>query len=205
MDDTGMMPLNDKMDRWRNHPDSPDHCVSRDVEDKPDRDFPPSQSMENQQDEDSASDMPDYHTYVVQDPAYQWLLGSLRRELYLTPAEPNTMEAIRQKIIDSLPTSYKISRNRPAEVHQITLQIRWDPRAFIKEQGYAANFEDAIEMAITLTGSAGDAQALSCGQYLCHTWPFTGQHIMHLVRAVMRSEDGHQQTCKNLNKEEKRN
>jgi hypothetical protein len=103
----------------------------------------------------------------------------------------NSMEAIRQKIISSLPHEVKST-----EAHKVTFVIEWDPLAFVKEQEYREEPDEAIEKAITLTGSAKDAQALTCAQYLCQTWPSTGEHTTRLVKDVLRSGPGHRHKCK---------
>jgi hypothetical protein len=51
----------------------------------------------------------------------------------------------------------------------VTFGIEWDPLAFVKEQEYREKPDEAVEIAITLTGPAKDAQALTCAQYLCQT------------------------------------
>lgn len=43
----------------------------------------------------------------------------------------------------------------------------------------------AVERAITLTGSARDAQALTCVQYLSQTWPLAGEYTMQVVKDVI--------------------
>ncbi|OGM45005.1 hypothetical protein ABOM_005741 [Aspergillus bombycis] len=50
----------------------------------------------------------------------------------------------------------------------------------------AESADDAIERAITITGSIKDAQAMATVQYLCQTWPSTGIHLLRLVKDVVR-------------------
>jgi hypothetical protein len=114
---------------------------------------------------------PAYQDFIFKAPAYEWLIANLRKECFLAPAEPNSMEAIRREIIYSLPSPHEVSRKKPAEAYKITFEIEWDPLAFVKEQKYKEQPDEAVEIAITLTGSAKDAQALTCAQYLCQTWP----------------------------------
>jgi hypothetical protein len=137
-----------------------------------------------------------YRDFIFKAPAYEWLLASLRREFHLASAEPNSMNTIRRKIIYSLPSSHKVSRKKSAEAYKMTFGIEWDPLAFVKEQEYREKPDEAVEIAITLTGSAKDAQALTCAQYLCQTWPSAGEHTIRLVKDVLRSGPGHRHTCK---------
>jgi hypothetical protein len=154
--------------------------------------------------EDNTEEMPKFHVYrdlMFKNPAYEWLVACLRREFYLAPAEPNSMEVIREKILSCLlstKTTHRISRKRSPEPYKVTFEVEWDPVAFVKEQEYTEEPGRAIEMAITLTGSAEDAQALTCVQYLCQTWPSTGGHIMQLIKDVVRDRLNHRHRCKFL-------
>jgi hypothetical protein len=58
--------------------------------------------------------------------------------------------------------------------------------------------EEVVAKVITLTGSAMDAQALTCEQYLCQTWPSAGEYIIRLVKDVVRGGPDHRHTCKFL-------
>ena len=119
--------------------------------------------------------------------------------IFLAPAEPNYMEAIREKILQFLlttETAHKISRKRSPEPYKVTFEVNWDPLTFVKEQEYGEEPSRAIETAITLTGSAKDAQALTCAQYMYQTWPSTGGHIIEVVKDVIRDGPGHRHTGK---------
>lgn len=156
-------------------------------------------SNEENEEENAETNMPGllaYRDFVFKAPAYEWLIASLRRECLLALAEPNTMEAIRRKIISSLPSSHEVSRKKSAETYKMTFGVEWDPLAFVKEQGYREEPDEAVEIVITLTGSAKDAQALTCAQYLCQTWPSAGEHTIRLVKDVLRSGPRHRHTCK---------
>lgn len=137
-----------------------------------------------------------YRDFILTAPAYEWLLSRLRREFLLAPAEPNHMEAIRREIIKSLPSSHKLSRQKSAEAYKMTFVIEWDPIAFIKEQLYKEEPDEAVEIAITLTGSAREAQALTCVQYMCQVWPLVGEHTIRLVKDAVRSGPGQRYTRK---------
>ncbi|RYO92854.1 hypothetical protein DL763_004579 [Monosporascus cannonballus] len=136
-----------------------------------------------------------YRDFIFNSPAYEWLLASLCKKILLAPAEPNSLEAIRREIIKSLPSSHIVSRNKPAEAYRMTFFVEWNPLAFVVEQGYEEEPDEAIGIAVTLTGSATDAQALASAQYLCQTWPTVGEHIIRLVREVVRSGTGHRHKC----------
>jgi hypothetical protein len=143
----------------------------------------PGEELEEEEQEESA--IPELHAYqdfISKSPAYEWLLATLRKEFLLAPAEPNSMEAVRREILHSLPPSHKVSRKKSPQACKVTFRIKWDPLAFVEEQDYGEEPSEAVKTAITLTGSANDAQALTCGQYLRQTWPLSGEHTIRLLQ-----------------------
>ncbi|KAF3404922.1 hypothetical protein DPV78_003397 [Talaromyces pinophilus] len=155
-----------------------------------------------EQEENEEAIMPqllEYKGFIFKAPAYKWLLASIRREFLLASAEPNVMESIRKTIVTSLPSSHKISRKTSSAAYKVTFVVRWNPLAFVNEREYKEEQDEAIGRAITLTGSAGDAQALTCAQYLSQTWPSSGSHIIQLIKDVVRAGPDNQRTCKFLN------
>ncbi|KAL6819261.1 hypothetical protein V8C40DRAFT_281571 [Trichoderma camerunense] len=135
--------------------------------------------------EESIPDLVAYRNLISGSPAYSWLLGILRRESLLEAKCSKSMKDINQKIVSSLPHIRNISKARSSERFQMTFLINWDPANFLEEQQYEESPDEAIEKAITLTGSAKNAQALTTLQYLHQTWPTTGEHVLQLVKDVM--------------------
>jgi len=157
--------------------------------------------------EETAPDIPDdeetetpefdmYGDFISKTSAYKWLLASLRRHLLLESKEFNYMNEIRKEILISLLSSERISRKTSAQTFESTFEVDWDPILFVKEQEYNEEPDTAIETAITLTGSARDAQALSCAEYLSQTWSSNGEHLLELVKSVVQHGAGHQRACK---------
>jgi hypothetical protein len=142
-------------------------------------------------DTEPTSDASPYRDFIVKTPAYSWLVASLQREATLTRATPNLMENIRGKILGALPSCHKVSRKAPSLEYKATFELDWDPLSFVKEQQYTENPDEALERAITLTGSANDAQAMTTREYLSQTWPATGKHVMRLVTDVVRNTTDH--------------
>jgi hypothetical protein len=147
----------------------------------------------------SMLDLKSYRSLVIDDPAYRLFLANVRRECILAPPGPNLIEMVRNEIFSHLPLSRKFSKYQSADPYQMTFLVEWDPRAFLVNQKYPEKPEDAIERAITVTGSVTDAQALTCCQYLCQTWPSTGMEVLQLIKDIVRfpwSEDSYQDSCK---------
>ncbi|RYP09068.1 hypothetical protein DL765_008590 [Monosporascus sp. GIB2] len=133
-----------------------------------------------------------YRPLIHETDAYQWLLRRFHRELCLTPVEPDLMGKIGRKIIESLPSSYKVSRKSSSDMYGMSFRVDWDPRAFITSQDYGVQHGEAIEMAITLTGSDKDAQALGCSEYLGLTWPWMEEKIRQILKGIIRDDSGNE-------------
>ncbi|KAF3182049.1 hypothetical protein TWF225_006544 [Orbilia oligospora] len=131
--------------------------------------------------------LPAYRDFIFKVAAYEWLLGRLSRELFLTPARPNIMDKIRETIAQKLPSNHRISRSQSAETFKVIFVVRWNPMGFIAEQDYEEEPGEAIEKAITLTGSTKDAQALTCKEYFCQTWRSGGKHTIQLIKDTVQN------------------
>ena len=133
-------------------------------------------------------DLPHYRNFVVRNPAYNWLLSRLERELSLVSAEPNHMQAISDTILKNLSHGpfQKLSHRKGPHVCDMTFIVNWDPVAFLQEQEYDEQPEVAFERVLTLTGNGTDAQVLTTTQYLSQTWPLVGYEIVDLFKRVIR-------------------
>jgi hypothetical protein len=69
--------------------------------------------------------------------------------------------------------------------------MQWDLEGFIFHQDYAPEAGDPLWSALTLTGSATQAQALTCSQYMAQTWPATGFSTLSFLKEAMNCKDGH--------------
>jgi hypothetical protein len=134
------------------------------------------------------TDISEYRDCLIKSSAYEWLRGALSAEINQTPAVPDVRSKIRNQVLCSLRScrKVKLSRKSPAESYRVLFEVDWDLRLFVKEQGYEGKPEDAIGMAITLTGSTQDCQAMTTSQYLSQTWPSVGSHIMRIIQRVLR-------------------
>ncbi|KJK62616.1 Phosphorylase superfamily protein [Aspergillus parasiticus SU-1] len=148
--------------------------------------------------EDDDNDLPGLEMYrelIVDSPVYEWLLGSLRRELDLQPAGPDARGAIRNRILDSLPSSRRVSRYDQPRIYQVKFTLNWDLMAFVKEQEYDTNKEGFLGRIITITGTRQDAQAMTCLQYLHQTWQSFEDNILRLVEATLLDGPGYKHRC----------
>jgi hypothetical protein len=137
------------------------------------------------EDEVDTKELARYQSLIMDSPAFDWLLGSVQRELRLDDTVVQAMTQIRQQILQGLPAARQISRKRAIPSVQVRFNIQWDPVSFIEEQGYDGDFQDVFGKIITLTGSTTDVQAATCEQYLCQTWPSTGKHMLRILQGII--------------------
>jgi len=126
-------------------------------------------------------------TILIQSKAYQWLVG--RIQTILTTTEGTTVEFISQMI------RWRLNSDQADEVHTATFRILWSPRRFLREQNYQKGERQAIGEVITLTGSAIDAQAMTCAQYMNQTWPLSGTETLGALQAAMAEIPNHWHKC----------
>jgi len=130
-----------------------------------------------------------YRDCLASSATYKWLLETLKKQVLLTAAVPDVRGEIRRQILSSLPRSQnKVSRKAPSEAYTTLFRMEWDPASFVKEQKYNASPDVAIASAITITGSAQDAQALTSDQYLQQTWDSLA--VLRIVQEVLRRSPG---------------
>lgn len=128
-----------------------------------------------------------YKSFIHTTPEYQLLLANIRREARLTRGHPDVMGDIRRQILAALPPKQTVSRRKSSQEHHARFSLDWDPLGFVQQQEYIESTDEALEKAITITGSAEDAQAMTTGEYLGQTWPGSGQQVIDLLKSVVRN------------------
>ncbi|GFF93051.1 hypothetical protein IFM53868_07058 [Aspergillus udagawae] len=150
---------------------------------------------ENDENDETALDdsqLEMYRNVVTGSTAYQWLLCRLHREASLTTSEASSWKAlstqIRQILYSRRESRLVSSRKAPPKCSAV-FQSDWDHLAFIRDQEYKEEPEDAVERAIVIVqGPNGDVEAMPCSEYVGRTWPLFGEHFMGLVKHTVRSK-----------------
>ena len=138
---------------------------------------------------DEAQEPPRYQevrSFLLDGPAYQWLLENARSSALLTERKGTVLEAVSRKIDDTL-TSIRTSKLRHPPVFQMIFDMDWDLPNFLRAQEYDATLEIAFERAITVTAYQYSAQALSCIDYMCQTWPSSGREVVRVLQKALMS------------------
>lgn len=118
-------------------------------------------------------------------PAYTWLLDQARVCASLTKTAGTSLETINTKMDDLFQAMEDRSLRGP--VFDARFEVEWDLLGFLRRQKYDAPLEIAVERAITLTGSAKNAQAMTCLDYMSQTWPVIGEEIVKVLQKALKA------------------
>ena len=145
------------------------------------KNHPSESSIENPEPNESLFD----HSIVefaVSTRSFRWLVASMRRELGLDFNCATVFHQIR----DELPSVLRFRLGSRALLREsAVIFLEWNPASFVAQQGYEG--PNSILSALTLTGSASQAQMTTCCEYIRQTWPIIGEDVLDcLVTAVSR-------------------
>jgi hypothetical protein len=102
------------------------------------------------------------------------------------PTKRTALEAITLEV-DATLSSIRTTERPGFPAFQINFDIDWDLPNFLRGQTYGTTWEIAVERAITVTGSSGNAQALSCVDYMSQTWPSSGREVVRVLQKAVMS------------------
>ncbi|KAK0637398.1 hypothetical protein B0T17DRAFT_108930 [Bombardia bombarda] len=173
------MTFQQKVEQWPDFFENNDLWAQQDIPEDIDYDFDNEDEQLGSTNNPSDLDMARIN-FIVNTSSYSWLLAALQSRCRLDYDEARVRNSIRRGTISTL----KLHRgNRALRTQHVVLRMRWNPRSFIKEQGYRG--PRSILTALTITGSATNAQLLSCEQYAKQTWPMIGETMLEgMVEAL---------------------
>jgi hypothetical protein len=131
--------------------------------------------------------LPEARYFILESKAYQQLLERIKLSLTLTPRQGTTIELIRKDIITGLsiqPRSQDGTQQVVSQLYNVSFEITWNPVSFLKEQYHNEGHQEISEV-ITLNGSAIDAQAITCAQYMHQVWPSTGNETLRVLQSAI--------------------
>jgi hypothetical protein len=143
---------------------------------------------EEKEDTDGAAISPAYldiESFLHQDLAYSAMLRTARSIATLTP-DAAALRNITQSMERILNAS-GIYLQETMDTYQVQFDIDWDLFGFFKEQNYDASIGPIMERVITITGTADNAQALTCLDYMNMVWPLTARDTLKAIQKAMTS------------------
>jgi hypothetical protein len=198
------MPLNEKMQLWLRHDmESTADLPSVNFEDDEagyDDLFKflfPMIELGEESNPDAYPVMPGLQKYrecVLENPAYDWLLGDIQRHCLLKPSNPDIMAGIASAILQGLPSQLRFSRRESVPSYKMTYILDWDLVSFLEDQEYSEGNSEALPLVITLTGTREAAQALTCSQYIHQAWSSSAGEMLKLLQALLKTKFGEKVT-----------
>lgn len=191
--DTGSsMKIWEKMDLW--HTASENDYPSGGKYDEP---------LQGVDDEDGAISfsLPIYSRIVLNSPAYDWLISSIKRECAQSSI---ALRDIATRILSGLPTA-RISKHRLPEKHRASFQLSWQSmtdRARLEFSRDKPLPETAppearlLDMAALTSSSDDELQASHTEDYFQQTWPCLGRGLLHVIDLTVRRGPGTSTTGK---------
>jgi hypothetical protein len=89
---------------------------------------------------------------------------------------------------------YSASKGRRTR-YEVYYHINWNLLGFLRKQKYDKDQDSMVESAIAITGSALNAQALTCLEYMKMTWPTTGPEVLRSLQKAVSSTSVRAATC----------
>lgn len=170
-------------------------------EDKADEDeIDEDEDDEDEEDEDEVyeeanpPELEQYLAVITASAAYDWLLSKLRQELlFHVSGDLDARDMISKEVL-SQPIFRQVSRKLGPPRCEVLYETDWNPLAFFQmqdyhEEDYHYSEAEAFSRVLTLTGVPNEAEGLSCGEYLCQTWPQTGRAFLELMEMHLGSGD----------------
>lgn len=141
---------------------------------------------EDDLEEPETTDLLAYRELIFESQAYRWLVTTLRREFYISTADPDAMAHIRTTVLQCLPPTRRVSRKVSPETYTVSFHASWDALKFFTEQEYGISPEEALLCALTLTAASDSyAQCLPCLNYFRQMWPVTGEGFINFISSVV--------------------
>lgn len=146
------------------------------------------------EDSDKTNMVDSHQKTMTKSTAFRQLLARVYQENHLTLTKANAMHNIAKKIRQSIYTriEYRIvsSKQRPSSCSTV-FTSDWNPLAFMEEQAYSEEPDDAVSNAIVIIQCTNrDTKATTCSEYLSLTWPLFGEDFMELVKYILQSKPG---------------
>ncbi|KUJ16939.1 uncharacterized protein LY89DRAFT_733938 [Mollisia scopiformis] len=139
-------------------------------------------------------DLAVYQQVILNSPAYEWFISSVRKELSIqcsTNQPPVMIENIRRKILEKLPTGV-LSKRRALGACEVQFELRWENEKEGELPNELYTQLTQVENSLVLTGSPKVAQGLTVREYLSQTWLANGSRLLDVIlEAVHDTEDTH--------------
>ena len=130
---------------------------------------------------------------LVMSQHFKQLADKIRTALLLTPRDGSVADQINKQILASLTKSPAVKDSH--ELSYARFHILWDPAAFLREQNCEDGLYEDLGKVIVIVGTATDAQATTCREYMQQTWPLTGLELLNVLQDLLYHDYGARFNC----------
>jgi hypothetical protein len=132
---------------------------------------------------DGIDDYSEAWDFVFGSLAFSKLRARITRAAILTPRTGQVIDQIRDFILNALSSQSMEAKTRSSLPKLLisTFHISWNPLHFLRSQ-YEPECLPELQHIVTINGSAVDAQAATCGEYVEQVWPETGREILRALQ-----------------------
>ncbi|KAI0102620.1 hypothetical protein GGR51DRAFT_527089 [Nemania sp. FL0031] len=142
----------------------------------------------------AAIEIEPYQQIISSSRAFEWLVSSIRNSMILSTAKDNTMDTVKQQILQMLNLldqkrgygEARISRHRNPTSYRVCFTLDWPSARSYQEGSSFKTLSDVFERVLTITGDSTQAQALLCEDYILQTWPSTGPLLIQSILKVLK-------------------
>jgi hypothetical protein len=138
-----------------------------------------------------------HQDFLKQSKEYQWLLGKIRAVAMLSQRDNNVLADIKKKMNAAFDRTKHKGLQGHAPVYAASFKVALKLQAFL-DLYYEEDACQDIGNVITLTGSAVDAQAVTCKQYMTQTWPISGVDTLRALERSLANKSADSYECGNL-------
>jgi hypothetical protein len=127
---------------------------------------------------DGIDDYSEAWDFVFGSLAFTKLRARITRAGILTPRTGQVIDQIREFIVNTLSSQSMEAKTRSSlpKLLMSTFHISWNLLHFLRSQ-YETECLPELQHIVTVNGSAVDAQAATCGEFVEQVWPETGREI----------------------------
>ncbi|CAG9986688.1 unnamed protein product [Clonostachys byssicola] len=130
-----------------------------------------------------------YKSLILENPAYGWLLSSLKQNSILE-MENSAQTRIREKVLRQLPTG-NMSRKSAPQIHHCRIDFQLDPAAYRHHlPGDYSNPVRDLDAKRVLVASSSYVQVVTVKQYFEQTWSFNGPSFLDAFLVIANLAPG---------------
>ncbi|OAL45507.1 hypothetical protein IQ07DRAFT_548245 [Pyrenochaeta sp. DS3sAY3a] len=131
----------------------------------------------------------EYERFIRDSEAYRWLVAKIGQHERLIFPGHDAMSNIGLVVRDELRTCkslHTMSGRRPLARVMMQFDLEWHPGHYLDYQCISELPYISLDFILCITGSWGEAQAMTVSQYMRQTWPVTCESMLSLFNEMLK-------------------